>query len=613
MEETIEQISVLCMKEGGSNNSSTNSISKDMSPSSLVNKNLLDNSNNGKHSLNYIKLPTTRKAKRIRFFRNGDKFYNGVVIAVTPERYRSFDSLIADLTRALVSNVTLPNGVRIIYTMDGKKVQDISDLEDGKCYVVSGQGEVFKKVDYSSSSVKRGNSLSGLPSSSTISSRQINSIPLCVKARIITLIRNGTKPRKIVRLLLNKRNSPSVEHVLGAITEVIKLDSGAVRKVYSLAGQQITLLEQFFDEDEIFIVYGLEKPNHEDFELDFEESKCVQGFRKGHCSIKKHNGPMPKMPARNKLDKRSSYTLQSARTPSPSASNFPIPLKFHYSIGHIIGDGNFAVVRQCVHKASGTSYALKIIDKNKCQGKESMLAREVAILRQVCHPNIISLIEEQETNDHLFLIMELIKGGDLFDAIATATKFSEADASIMISHLCYALAYLHSHQIVHRDVKPENLLVQTNGNRIHCLKLADFGLAQVVQEPLYTICGTPTYVAPEILAEVGYGLKIDVWAAGVILYILLCGFPPFVSTDNEQEKLFERILCGQYEFTSPYWDNISQSAKELISNMLQAQPELRFSAEDVLDHPWLLEANQQIDYQSPSNHRNSVGISNSDH
>ncbi|XP_023247402.1 serine/threonine-protein kinase GA29083-like [Copidosoma floridanum] len=183
--------------------------------------------------------------------------------------------------------------------------------------------------------------------------------------------------------------------------------------------------------------------------------------------------------------------------------------------------------------------------------------------------------------------MEFIKGGDLFDAIASAVRFSEEDASIMVSHLCHALAYLHSHDIVHRDVKPENLLVQISDQRIQCLKLADFGLAQIVTEPLYTVCGTPTYVAPEILAEVGYGLKIDVWAAGVILYILLCGFPPFVSTDNEQEKLFEKILCGQYEFTSPYWDSISSSAKELILNMLQAQPELRFSAEDVLDHSWL--------------------------
>jgi doublecortin-like kinase 1/2 len=342
MEETMNQMSVLCIK------TESHSGDKDLNHSSIVtsvNKHLLDNSN--RHSFNCIKISTTKKAKRIRFFRNGDKFYNGVVVAVTPERYRSFDSLISDLTRALISNVTLPNGVRVIYTMDGKKVQDISDLEDGKCYVVSGQGEVFKKVDYSSSAVKRGSSMSGLPSSPAINTKQIISNNLSIKAKIITLIRNGIKPRKIVRLLLNKRNSPSIDHVLEAITEVIKLDSGAARKVYSLSGHQITQLEQFFSNEEIFIVYGLEKPNHEDFELDFEELKCVQGFHKGLC-IKKHNGPMPKMPAR-KIDKKLSYTLQ-VRTPSPSALNFPNSLKLNYSIGHVIGDGNFAIVRQCTHK-----------------------------------------------------------------------------------------------------------------------------------------------------------------------------------------------------------------------------------------------------------------------
>lgn len=343
MEKAIDKMSVLCIETNMS------SDDKQLDHSSIVaavNKSLLDNSH--RHSLNYFKISATKKAKRIRFFRNGDKFYNGVVVAVTPERYRSFDSLISDLTRALISNVTLPNGVRVIYTMDGKKVQDIGDLEDGKSYVVSGQGEVFKKVEYSSSHVKRGSSLSGLPSSPAINSRQIGIIPLCVKARIITLIRNGIKPRKIVRLLLNKRNAPSIEHVLEAITQVIKLDSGAARKVYSLSGYQITLLEQFFNGEEIFIVYGLEKSSPEDFELDFEELKCVQGFRKGYSTIKKHNGPMPKMPAR-KTDKKSPYVLQT-RSPSPSASNFPVQLKLHYSIGHMIGDGNFAVVRQCVHK-----------------------------------------------------------------------------------------------------------------------------------------------------------------------------------------------------------------------------------------------------------------------
>ncbi|XP_024869708.1 serine/threonine-protein kinase GG21441 isoform X2 [Temnothorax curvispinosus] len=543
-----------------------------------------------RHSLNVLRTPPTKKAKRVRFFRNGDKYYTGVVMAVTPERYRSFDSLASDLTRALVSSVTLPNGVRTIYTMDGHKVQSVSDLEDGKCYVVSGQGEIFKKVEYSASKVRRGSSLSGLPQSPAASSggggtgRQTSAIPLCVKARIVTLIRHGTKPRKVVRLLLNKRNAPSLEHAMEAITEAVKLDTGAVRKVYTLSGQQVTLLEQFFENDDIFVAYGPEKSVQEDFELDFEESKSVQSFRRCPWSSKRQSGPMPRMPRKSG---KKTLTTPQVRTPSPSSLILPQPLRLHYTVGHIIGDGNFAVVRHCTHKSSGAEYAMKIVDKYKCQGKETMLASEVAILRQVCHPNIISLIAEQDTADQLFLVMELVKGGDLFDAIAVATKFSEAEASVMISHLTSALAYLHSHHIVHRDVKPENLLVEMDGSHVRCLKLGDFGLAQVVREPLYTVCGTPTYVAPEILAETGYGLKIDVWAAGVILYILLCGFPPFVSLDNEQEELFERILSGQYEFTSPYWDTISDSAKQLISNMLQAQPELRFSAEDVLDHPWL--------------------------
>jgi doublecortin-like kinase 1/2 len=162
----------------------------------------------------------------------------------------------------------------------------------------------------------------------------------------------------------------------------------------------------------------------------------------------------------------------------------------------------------------------------------------------------------------------------------------------MINHLLSALAYLHNLNIVHRDVKPENLLVEFESDRIRLLKLGDFGLACEVTRPLFTVCGTPTYVAPEILAESGYGLKIDVWAAGVILYILLCGYPPFVSQDNDQEKLFDCILSGQYDFPDEYWKDVSNLAKELIQNMLQLAPELRFSAEDVLDHPWLSIASQ---------------------
>lgn len=300
-----------------------------------------------RHTINVLRTPPTKKAKRVRFFRNGDKYYTGVVMAVTPERYRSFDSLASDLTRALVSNVTLPNGVRTIYTMNGRKVQSVSDLEDGKCYVVSGQGEMFKKVEYSSSKVRRGSSLSGLPQSPASTGRQISVIPLCVKARIVTLIRHGTKPRKVLRLLLNKRNAPSLEHAMEAITEAVKLDTGAVRKVYTLSGHHITSLEQFFESDDIFLAYGPEKSVQEDFELDFEETKYVQSFRRCPWSSKRQSGPMPRMPRKSG---KKTLTTPQVRTPSPSTLILPQPLRLHYTVGHVIGDGNFAVVRHCIHK-----------------------------------------------------------------------------------------------------------------------------------------------------------------------------------------------------------------------------------------------------------------------
>uniref|UniRef100_A0A1B6CC46 non-specific serine/threonine protein kinase n=1 Tax=Clastoptera arizonana TaxID=38151 RepID=A0A1B6CC46_9HEMI len=538
----------------------------------------------------------TKKAKRIRFLCNGDRFCKGVVMAVTPERYRSFDSLLTDLTRALADNVNLPSGVRMLFTMDGRKISHLEDLEDGKLYVCSGTGESFKKVEYSISSpnitkVRPARSFSKISSNpaSTSSSVRNTSINV-VRPRIIVVVRNGVRPRKVMRLLLNKRNCPSFDHALSTITDVVKLDTGAVRKVFSWNGLPVVSLEDFFGEEDVYFVYGNERLSQDDFELEFEELKAIQAQRKGirrtggelksgtHCLDELGRG-VPKLPTKTKaikILKQQEY-----------CSSIPNKVLSKYSVGLIIGDGNFAVVRKCFDKVKSTEYALKIIDKSKCAGKEHMIENEVAILRSVRHPNIISLIAEHDTPTELYLVMELVKGGDLFDAISKAIKFPERDAQLMSLNLASALSYLHDLNIVHRDIKPENLLVEMDGDNVKLLKVADFGLAQKVVEPLFIVCGTPTYVAPEILTEVGYGLKIDVWAMGVILYILLCGFPPFVSANNDQEELFDDILSGQYSFPSPFWDDVSDLAKDLISHMLQSNPELRFSALDVLDHPWI--------------------------
>ncbi|KAJ8334807.1 hypothetical protein SKAU_G00404460 [Synaphobranchus kaupii] len=259
----------------------------------------------------------------------------------------------------------------------------------------------------------------------------------------------------------------------------------------------------------------------------------------------------------------------------------------HYEIGRVIGDGNFAVVRECRLRNSRTPYAMKIIDKEKLKGKEQMILNEISIVQSLSHPHVVRLLRDYETQDQIYLLMELVRGGDLFDAITESVKFDEHHASLMVRDICRALAYIHSKSIVHRDLKPENLLVQRNPDGSNTLKLADFGLAMVVTEPIFTVCGTPTYVAPEILSEKGYGVPVDMWATGVILFILLCGFPPFRSQEKDQDELFELIQQGQYEFLPPYWDSISDGAKGLIRGLLQVDPGTRLTAVQVLDHPWV--------------------------
>ncbi|PIK35182.1 putative serine/threonine-protein kinase DCLK3 isoform X5 [Apostichopus japonicus] len=256
-----------------------------------------------------------------------------------------------------------------------------------------------------------------------------------------------------------------------------------------------------------------------------------------------------------------------------------------YRLGEKVGDGNFADVHAGVLRSTGEEFAIKKVDKSKLKGKESMIENEIAILKEIDHPNIVKLYEEFETDDYIYLIMDYIRGGDLFDAIIDSVKFTEADASVMVRDLARALDYLHKMNVVHRDMKPENLLVNLTDDSKMQLKLADFGLAMEVVKPVYTVCGTPTYVAPEILAETGYGLPVDMWALGVITYILLCGFPPFRSPDRSQDELFDLIQAGKYEYIAPYWNSISKSAKDLIDNLLVVDQKKRFTAVEVLHTP----------------------------
>uniref|UniRef100_A0A667YP36 Serine/threonine-protein kinase DCLK2 n=1 Tax=Myripristis murdjan TaxID=586833 RepID=A0A667YP36_9TELE len=585
-------------------------------------------------------LSAEKKAKKVRFYRNGDRYFNGIVYAISTDRFRTFDALLADLTRSLSDNVNLPQGVRTIYTLDGsKKITTIDQLVEGDSYVCSSI-EAYKKLDYTknvnpnwsvnvkaSAAAARGPPSLGSAKAGAPESRENKDF---IRPKLVTVVRSGVKPRKAVRILLNKKTAHSYEQVLTDITDAIKLDSGVVKKIYTLEGKLVTCLQDFFGDEDIFVACGPEKFRYQDdFMLDESgEDTCL--FLVSllipcrhltlDCSVHHLNGtpasqlstphsgksPSPSPTSPGSLSRRrqrviwfalpyctslSSNLLRpfcaAAEVPVDEVPAVPSYISDRYKVGRMLGDGNFAVVRECVEHSTGREYALKIINKGKCRGKEHMIQNEVAILRRVKHPNIVLLIEEVDTYSELYLVMELVKGGDLFDAITSTNRYTERDASGMLYNLANAIKYLHSLNIVHRDIKPENLLVYEHADGSKSLKLGDFGLATVVDGPLFTVCGTPTYVAPEIIAETGYGLKVDIWAAGVITYILLCGFPPFRGSSDDQEVLFDQILMGQLEFPLPYWDNVSDTAKALIRSMLEVEVDQRYTALQVLEHPWV--------------------------
>uniref|UniRef100_A0A803YMQ0 Serine/threonine-protein kinase DCLK2 n=1 Tax=Meleagris gallopavo TaxID=9103 RepID=A0A803YMQ0_MELGA len=558
-------------------------------------------------------LSSEKKARKARFYRNGDKYFKGLVYAISSDRFRSFDALLAELTRSLSDNVNLPQGVRTIYTIDGsKKLSSLDELLEGESYVCA-SNEPYRKVDYTKNvnpnwcvNIRTGSTRSLTSLTSTKS--EVKESKDFIKPKLVTVIRSGVKPRKAVRILLNKKTAHSFEQVLTDITEAIKLDSGVVKRLCTLDGKQVTCLQDFFGDDDVFIACGPEKYRYaqDDFVLDHS----VNGTPSSQLSTPKStksssSSPTSpgsfrglKIPPHGGSSSNVNGVPESLHCQSPEGVNGnkcsgSSTILEKYKVGKVIGDGNFAVVKECIERSTGKEFALKIIDKAKCCGKEHLIENEVSILRRVKHPNIIMLIEEMDTPTELYLVMELVKGGDLFDAITSSTKYTERDGSAMVYNLASALKYLHGLNIVHRDIKPENLLVCEYADGTKSLKLGDFGLATVVEGPLYTVCGTPTYVAPEIIAETGYGLKVDIWAAGVITYILLCGFPPFRSENNLQEDLFDQILVGKLEFPSPYWDNITDSAKELISLMLHVNTEARYTAAQILSHPWVSDDTSQ--------------------
>ncbi|XP_044011095.1 calcium/calmodulin-dependent protein kinase type II alpha chain isoform X6 [Aphidius gifuensis] len=260
----------------------------------------------------------------------------------------------------------------------------------------------------------------------------------------------------------------------------------------------------------------------------------------------------------------------------------------NYDLKEELGKGAFSVVRRCVQKSTGLEFAAKVINTKKLSQRDfQKLEREARICRKLQHPNIVRLHESiQEENCH-YLVFDLVTGGELFEDIVAREFYSEADASHCIQQILESVHHCHHNGIVHRDLKPENLLLASKAKGA-AVKLADFGLAIEMQgdaQAWYGFAGTPGYLSPEVLKKEPYGKPVDIWACGVILYILLVGYPPF--WDEDQHRLYGQIKAGAYDYPSPEWDTVTPEARNLINQMLTVNPSRRITASEALRHPWI--------------------------
>ncbi|XP_037753013.1 calcium/calmodulin-dependent protein kinase type II subunit delta isoform X24 [Chelonia mydas] len=259
-----------------------------------------------------------------------------------------------------------------------------------------------------------------------------------------------------------------------------------------------------------------------------------------------------------------------------------------YQLFEELGKGAFSVVRRCVKIPAGQEYAAKIINTKKLSARDHQkLEREARICRLLKHPNIVRLHDSISEEGFHYLVFDLVTGGELFEDIVAREYYSEADASHCIQQILESVNHCHLNGIVHRDLKPENLLLASKSKGA-AVKLADFGLAievQGEQQAWFGFAGTPGYLSPEVLRKDPYGKPVDMWACGVILYILLVGYPPF--WDEDQHRLYQQIKAGAYDFPSPEWDTVTPEAKDLINKMLTINPAKRITASEALKHPWI--------------------------
>jgi len=253
----------------------------------------------------------------------------------------------------------------------------------------------------------------------------------------------------------------------------------------------------------------------------------------------------------------------------------------------VLGKGNFAVVHRCIRKDDKEEFAMKTISKSNLEVKDKLrLKREIKILSVVNHPNVIRLIDCYEHNKRYRIIMELSTGGHLLERLSHEKLFTECKAANIIRQLADALSYMHKKGVVHRDLKPENILLNDDYSTI---KITDFGLSMYTEDAwarnMQTPCGTPAYVAPEVLLKKGYDCQCDLWSVGVILYLLLSGLHPFHG--STLQKLCKRIIGEEYNFKPKPFKRVSPEAKKVIKGLLKRDSNKRYTADRLLQMTWV--------------------------
>ncbi|KAI9276809.1 kinase-like domain-containing protein [Phascolomyces articulosus] len=305
-----------------------------------------------------------------------------------------------------------------------------------------------------------------------------------------------------------------------------------------------------------------------------------------------------------------------------------------------LGDGAFSIVYKAKDNETGKLVAIKVVRKHEIDKhgrtqhlhpsmkkkpratERATIMKEVQVMQSGKHKNLVQLLHFSESDDHYFLAMELCQGGELFHQIVKMTYFSEDLARHVIVQVAHGIRHLHEDcGVVHRDIKPENILFEpipivpsknpqnmfdedkvdegefipgVGGGGIGLVKIADFGLSKVIwDQSTQTPCGTVGYTAPEIVRDQRYSKSVDMWALGCVLYTMLCGFPPFY--DESIPALTQKVAKGQYTFLSPWWDPISDAAKDLITHLLCVDEEKRYTVDDFLRHPWITKQQQHFE------------------